>query len=68
MKTTTILILALSIVLLVAACSGSPAETGTQPSASVETIYDFNISLYQGSDALGSETVAVSELRGERWC
>lgn len=65
MKTITISILALSMTLLVAACSSSPAETGTQPSAPVETIYDFNISLYQGSEALGAEMVAVSDLRGQ---
>ena len=65
MKTIMISILALSLTLLVAACSGSPAETGTQPSAPAETIYDFNISLYQGGDALGAETVAVSDLRGQ---
>lgn len=65
MKSTMIVVLALALTLLVASCSGSPAETGTQPSASVGTIYDFNISLYQGSDALGSDTVAVSDLRGQ---
>ena len=65
MKAIAILLLALSLTLLVAACSDGSAETGAQPSAPVETIYDFNISLYQGSDALGSETVAVSDLRGQ---
>ena len=64
MKAITILLLALSLTLLVAACSGGSAGTGAQPSAPVETIYDFNISLYQGSDALGADTVAVSDLRG----
>ncbi len=64
MKTITISILALSMTLLVVACSGGPAESGAQPSAPVETIYDFNIALYQGADVLGSETVAVSDLRG----
>lgn len=65
MKAIAILLLALSLTLLVAACSAGSAGTGAQPSAPVETIYDFNISLYQGSDALGSETVAVSDLRGQ---
>ena len=55
MKTTVVSILALSMTLLAVACSGGSAKT----------IYDFDISLYQGSDVVGSDTVAVSDLRGQ---
>ena len=65
MKSIGFTILALAIMLAAAACSGGAAESVTQPSDSVEAIYDFNISLYQGSEKLGSETVAVSDLRGQ---
>ena len=65
MKTVAFALVGLAMMLLAAACSGGPAETGAQPSAPAEAIYDFNISLYQGSDELGSETVAVSDLRGQ---
>ena len=58
-------ILALTITLMAAACSSGASESGTQPSETADAIYDFNISLYQGSDELGSETVALSDLRGE---
>ena len=57
--------MSLAMLMLAAACSGEAPDGGYQPSEPVETIYDFNISLYQGSDALGAETVAVSDLRGE---
>lgn len=65
MKAVNISIIALGIMLQGVACSGGAPENATQASAPVETVYDFNISLYQGSDALGQETVAVSDLRGE---
>ena len=60
----------LATMLLAAACSSGASDSGasnsgTQSSEPVETIYDFNIALYQGSDELGSETVAVSDLRGQ---
>lgn len=55
----------LAIILLAAACSGAASDSATQPSQPADAIYDFNISLYQGSDALGAETVAVSDLRGQ---
>ncbi len=51
--------------LLAAACTGETPDGGSQPSEPVETIYDFSISLYQGREELGSETVAVSDLRGQ---
>ena len=56
MKMLTFTMMTLTIMLLATACSGG---------SSVETVYDFNISLYQGSEALGAETVAVSDLRGQ---
>ena len=65
MKSIGFTILALAVMLAAAACSGGASESVTQPSDPVETIYDFNISLYQGSEKLGSETVAVSDLRGQ---
>ena len=65
MKSIGFTILALAIMLAAAACSGGAPERAAQPSDSVEAIYDFNISLYQGSEKLGSETVAVSDLRGQ---
>ena len=65
MKTLKISILALGIMLLAVACSGSASESGTQPTEPVDSIYDFDIALYQGSDVLGSETVAVSDLQGQ---
>ena len=65
MKVVILAIMGLAMMLLAAACSGGSTEGGSQPSEPVEAIYDFNISLYQGSDALGAETVAVSDLRGE---
>jgi thiol-disulfide isomerase/thioredoxin len=65
MKNMKLSIVALAMMLLAVACSGGASESGTQPSEPAETIYDFNISLYQGSEALGSETVAVSDLRGK---
>ena len=65
MKTITFAAITLTIMLLVTACLGGASDGGSQPSEPVEAIYDFNISLYQGSDALGAETVAVSDLRGE---
>ncbi len=55
MKMMILAMMGLAMILLAGACSSQP----------VEAIYDFNISLYQGSEALGSETVAVSDLRGE---
>lgn len=58
MKTLKITILALGIMLLAVACSGGASEPA-------DSIYDFDISLYQGSGVLGSETVAVSDLRGQ---
>lgn len=65
MKTVNVLIIATAIFLVAAACSGGAADGGTQATAPVETVYDFDISLYQGGGALGAETVAVSELRGQ---
>ena len=65
MKNIKIAILALAIMLMAAACSGSATNSGAQLSEPADTIYDFNISLYQGSDELGAGTVAVSDLRGE---
>lgn len=65
MKILTVSMIAAAIVLLATACSGGTADSETQASAPMETVYDFNISLYQGSDALGAETVAVSDLRGQ---
>ncbi len=65
MKTLNISIIATAIMLLAAACSSGAPAGGSQPSEPVETIYDFNIALYQGGDQLGSETVAVSDLRGQ---
>ncbi|MDE2788092.1 MAG: TlpA disulfide reductase family protein [Chloroflexota bacterium] len=65
MKIIMLAIMGLAMVLLAGACSGGAADGGSQPSEAVETIYDFNISLYQGSEVLGSETVAVSDLRGQ---
>ena len=64
MKIMTLAIMGLTMILLAAACSSGAPAGGSQPSEPVETIYDFNIALYQGSDQLGSETVAVSDLRG----
>ena len=64
MKTLKISILVLAITLLTVACSGGAADVGSQGSGLVETVYDFDISLYQGSDVVGGETVAVSDLRG----
>lgn len=58
-------ILAPAIMLVAVACSGGASESGTQPSETADAIYDFNISLYQGGDELGSETLAVSDLRGQ---
>ncbi len=58
-------IMGLATMLLAAACSSGASDSGAPTSESVETIYDFNIDLYQGSDELGSETVAVSDLRGQ---
>ena len=58
-------IVGVATMLLAAACSSGASDSGTQSSDSVKTIYDFNIALYQGSDELGSETVAVSDLRGQ---
>ena len=55
MTTIRVFLLALSTALLALACSGGGADT----------VYDFNISLYQGSEGLGLETVAVSDLRGK---
>jgi len=55
MKMMILAIMGLAMILLAGACS----------SQSVEAVYDFNISLYQGSEALGAETVAVSDLRGQ---
>ena len=65
MKTMTLAIMGLTMILLAAACSSGAPDGGAQPSEPVETIYDFNIALYQGSDELGSETVAVSDLQGQ---
>ena len=65
MKILTVSMIAAAIVLLATACSGGAADSETQAPASVETVYDFNIALYQGGDQLGSETVAVSDLRGQ---
>ena len=65
MKTMTVAMMGLAMMMLAAACSGGATDGGSQSSEPVETIYDFNISLYQGSDALGAETVAVSDLRGQ---
>ena len=58
-------IVGLATMLLAAACSSGASDSGAQSSEPVKTIYDFNIALYQGSDELGSETVAVSDLRGQ---
>ena len=55
MKVMILAIMSLAMMMLAGACSSQP----------VEAIYDFDISLYQGSDALGAETVAVSDLRGQ---
>ena len=55
MKVMILAIMSLAMMMLAGACSSQP----------VEAIYDFDISLYQGSDALGSKTVAVSDLRGQ---
>ena len=65
MKFSNIWILVTALMLLAAACSGGATDSGTPASAPVETVYDFDISLYQGSGALGEETVAVSDLRGQ---
>ena len=65
MRSARFAILGLTIMLVAAACSGSLPESGALPSESADTIYDFNIALYQGSDELGGETVAVSDLRGQ---
>ena len=65
MKSSNIRILVTALMLLAAACSGGATDSGTQVSAPVEAVYDFDISLYQGSGALGGETVAVSDLRGQ---
>ena len=65
MKTLKVSILASAITLLIVACSGGAADVATQGSAPVDTVYDFDISLYQGSDLVGAETVALSDLRGQ---
>jgi thiol-disulfide isomerase/thioredoxin len=65
MKTLTAWMIATATMLLATACSGAAADSGTLASASVETVYDFNISLYQGIGELGAETVALSDLRGQ---
>ncbi len=43
----------------VGCASDDPASTAT------ETVYDFDIRLYQGQDAVGGESVALSQLRGQ---
>ena len=65
MKTMILAIVGLVMILPAAACGGGATDGDAQPSEPVETIYDFNIALYQGSEELGSETVAVSDLRGQ---
>lgn len=65
MKTLHISILALAILLLAVACSSGATDVETQGSVPVETVYDFDVSLYQGGGALGAETVAISDLRGQ---
>ncbi len=49
---------------LASACSPSGGGDTSQTGPPSDTVYDFNISLYQGADALGGETVALSDLRG----
>ena len=56
--------LALSVVLLVGACSTGAPSDGALPAATPAGIYDFNISVYQGADDLGGDNVALSDLRG----
>ena len=65
MKIRILAVMGLTMILLAAACSGEAADGGLQSSKAVETIYDFDVSLYQGGEELGSETVAVSDLRGQ---
>ena len=48
-------VLALLAISVTAACS----------SGNTETVYDFDVALYQGGDALGGDDVALSDLRGQ---
>ena len=64
MKIMTLIMITVTMMLM-AACSGGASDSASQLSEPMDAIYDFNISLYQGSDALGAETVAVSDLRGQ---
>lgn len=46
------------------ACGSEPAaQTEVNPTA--DTVYDFTINFYQGQDAVGGETLLLSELRGQ---
>ncbi len=56
--------LALSLILLGAACATEGSlDTASSPPAP-EGIYDFKIVVYQGADDLGGDSVALSDLRG----
>lgn len=58
-------VLALLVISLIAACSSDAPAASTPPAGDIETVYDFDISLYQGEGMLGAETVALSDLRGQ---
>ena len=57
--------LALLVGVLAAACSSGVSDTPAQPAAAPDAVYDFNITLYQGNDALNADAVALSDLRGQ---
>ena len=58
-------VLLLSAVFLTVACSSDASAPAAPSTGGIEAVYDFNIALYQGDDALGADTVALSDLRGQ---
>lgn len=58
-------VLALLVISFSLACSSDAPAASAPPAAELETVYDFDIALYQGADALGAEKVALSGLRGQ---
>ena len=54
----------LSLIFLAGACATGTPSDASETTKQVDTIYDFNISAYQGADDLGGDNVALSDLRG----
>ena len=54
----------LLLAFVIGACGSEPA-TSNEASPAVDAVYDFPINFYQGQDAVGGESLSLSQLQGQ---